>query len=105
MAGAIPNSYLFTDLDAIVGDLYSMVTGLGTNAVSAAVNDLGIVSELSVGGDVFSVKQYMVVNANSISTPSIGQLVTVSGVERMIAGFTRSSDDVSYNIDLAEITT
>jgi hypothetical protein len=40
-----------------------------------------------------------------VSAPVIGSLCTVSGVERMIAGFTESTDGLSYTIDMAEITT
>jgi hypothetical protein len=47
----------------------------------------------------------MVVCASVISAPTIGSLCTISGTERMIAGFSLSTDGVSYNIELAEITT
>jgi len=46
-----------------------------------------------------------VVKASAISAPAIGQLCSVSGVERMIAGFSKAADDVSYTIELADITT
>lgn len=105
MAGAISTSYFGTDLDWVIKDLYQSVTGLGSNPVSASITDLSTTSELDVGGEVFRITQTMVVCASSISAPSIGNLCTVEGTERMIAGFSLSSDGISYNIELAEITT
>jgi len=43
--------------------------------------------------------------ASAISAPTIGSLCTVSGTERMIGGFSQSTDGLSYTIELAEITT
>jgi hypothetical protein len=105
MAGSIPTSYFSTDLSYMIEDLYQTVTGLGSSSVSASVTDLTNASELEIGGDVFRITQSLVVLASSISAPSIGSLCTVSGVERMIGGFSQSTDGVSYTIELAEITT
>lgn len=105
MAGSIPTSYFSTDLSYMIGDLYQSVTGLGSSAISASVTDLTNASELEIGGDVFRITQSIVVLASSISAPSIGSLCTISGVERMIGGFSLSTDGVSYTIELAEITT
>lgn len=105
MGGSIPTSYFGTDLNYMITDLWQSVTGLGSNAVSASVTDLATSSELDVGGEVFRITQSVVVCASMISAPIIGGLCTVSGVERMIAGFTESTDGLSYTIDLAEITT
>jgi len=89
----------------MITDLWQSVTGLGSSAVSASVTDLAVSSELDVGGDVFRITQNAVVCASMISAPVIGNLCTVSGIERMIAGFSQSTDGLSYTIDLAEITT
>lgn len=105
MGGSIQTSYFGTDLTYMIGDLWTAVTGLGTNTVSASVTDLVTASELDVGGEVFRITHNMTVSASAVSTPVIGSLCTVSGVERMVAGFSASSDGVSYSIDLAEITT
>ena len=105
MGGSIPTSYFGTDLNYMITDLWQSVTGLGSNAVSASVTDLATASELDVGGEVFRITQSLVVCASMISAPVIGSLCTVSGVERMVSGFSESPDGLSYNIDLAEITT
>lgn len=105
MAGAISTNYFGKDLDFMVADLYQTVTGLGSNTVSASVTDLGTTSELDVGGEVFRITQSMVVCASAISAPTIGGLCTISGDERMIAGFSLGTDGLSYTIELAEITT
>ncbi len=105
MGGSIPTSYFGTDLNYMITDLWQSVTGLGSNAVSASVTDLATTSELDVGGEVFRITQSLVVCASMVSAPVIGSLCTVSGVERMIAGFTESTDGLSYTIDMAEITT
>ena len=105
MAGTISTSYFATDLSYMIADLYQSVTGLGTSAVSASVTDLTTASELEIGGEVFRVTQSLVVLASSISAPSIGSLCTISGVERMVGGFSQSTDGLSYTIELAEITT
>jgi hypothetical protein len=89
----------------MITDLWQSVTGLGSSAVSASVTDLAVSSELDVGGDVFRITQSVVVCASMISAPVIGNLCTVSGIERMIAGFSQSTDGLSYTIDMAEITT
>jgi len=105
VAGAISTTYFGKDLDFMVADLYQTVTGLGSNTVSASVTDLGTTSELDVGGEVFRITQSMVVCASAISAPTIGGLCTISGDERMIAGFSLGTDGLSYTIELAEITT
>lgn len=105
MGGSIPISYFGNDLGYMIKDLWQSVTGLGSNPVSASVTDLATTSELDVGGDVFRITQSVVVCASMISAPVIGSLCTVSGVERMIAGFTESTDGLSYTLDMAEITT
>lgn len=105
MGGLIQTSYFSSDLNYMIIDLWQSVTGLGSNAVSASVTDLAVSSELDVGGDVFRITQSAVVCASMISAPVIGNLCTVSGIERMIAGFSQSTDGLSYTIDLAEITT
>lgn len=105
MGGTIQTSYFSTDLNYMITDLWQSVTGLGSSAVSASVTDLAVSSELDVGGDVFRITQSVVVCASMISAPVIGNLCTVSGIERMIAGFSQSTDGLSYTIDMAEITT
>ena len=83
-----------------------MVTGLATNAVSASVTDLAFSSELEVGGDVYTITQTLIVPATAISAPpTIGSLCTVGNIERMVARWSISADGVSYNIDVAEIST
>jgi hypothetical protein len=105
MAGTISTSYFATDLTYMIQDLYQSVTGLGSSAISASVTDLVTASDLEIGGEVFRVTQSIVVLASSISAPTIGSLCTVSGVERMVGGFSQSTDGLSYTIELAEITT
>jgi len=105
MSGTIDTTYFSTDLTYMIGDLWTSVTGLGSSAVSASITDLAIAQELDIGGEVIRITQSMVVKASSISAPSIGSLCSVSGTERMVAGFSKSTDDVSYTIDLADITT
>lgn len=105
MGGAISTSYFGTDLTYVISDLWTSVTGLGTNAVSASVTDLATASELDVGGEVFRITQSLVVCASVVSVPTIGGLVTLDGEERMIAGFSLAADGISYTIELAEITT
>ena len=105
MAGTISTSYFATDLTYMIQDLYQSVTGLGSSSVSASVTDLVTASDLEIGGEVFRVTQSIVVLASSISAPTIGSLCTVSGVERMIGGFSQSTDGLSFTIELAEITT
>jgi len=105
MAGTISTSYFATDLSYMIQDLYQSVTGLGSASVSASVTDLTTASELDIGGEVFRITQSIVVLASSISAPSIGSLCTVSGIERMVGGFSQSTDGLSYTIELAEITT
>lgn len=105
MGGSIQTSYFSTDLNYMITDMWQSVTGLGSSAVSASVTDLAVSSELDVGGDVFRITQSVVVCASMISAPVIGNLCTVSGIERMIAGFSQSTDGLSYTIDMAEITT
>jgi len=105
MSGTIDTTYFSTDLTYMIGDLWASVTGLGSSAVSASVTDLGTAQELDIGGDVIRITQSLVVKVSAISAPAIGQLCSVSGVERMIAGFSKAADDVSYTIELADITT
>lgn len=105
MGGAISTSYFGKDLSYMINDLWTSVTGLGANAVSASITDLATSSELDIGGEVFRITQNMVVCASAISAPSIGSLCSVNGTERMIAGFSLSTDSLSYTIELAEITT
>jgi len=105
MGGSIDTSYFGTDLNYMIGDLWVAVTGLGTNTASASVTDLANSSELDVGGEVYRITQNMVVSASAVSTPYIGELCTVSGVERMVGSYSISPDGLSYSIDLAEITT
>jgi hypothetical protein len=105
MSGTIDTTYFLSDLSGMIKDLYSSVTGLGSNAVCASVTDLTTASELEIGGEVFRVTQSLVVLASGISAPVIGSLCTVSGVERMIGGFSQSTDGLSFTIELAEITT
>ena len=105
MGGAISTSYFGTDLSYVINDLWTSVTGLASNAVSASVTDLATSSELDVGGEVFRITQSLVVCAGVVSAPTIGSLVTLDGNERMIASFSLSPDGISYTIELAEITT
>ena len=105
MAGTIDTSFFSTDLQFMIADMHQTVTGLGSSAVSASVTDLTTASELEIGGEVFRVTQSLVVLASGISAPTIGSLRTVSGEERMIGGFSQSTDGLSFTIELAEITT
>lgn len=105
MGGAISTSYFGTDLSYMINDLWASVTGLGSNTISASITDLATASELDVGGEVFRITQSMVVCASAISAPTIGNLCTVNGTERMIASFSLSPDSISYTLELAEITT
>ena len=105
MAGTIDTSYFSTDLQFMIADMFQKVTGLASSSVSASVTDLTTASELEIGGEVFRVTQSVVVLASAISAPTIGSLCTVSGVERMIGGFSQSTDGLSFTIELAEITT
>jgi hypothetical protein len=106
MAGRLDIAVFGTDLNELISDLYTVVTGLATNAVSASVTDLAFTSELDVGGEVYNITQTLIVPASVVSAPPvIGSLCTVGGTERMVARWTISADEVSYNIDVAEITT
>jgi len=106
MAGRLDIAVFGTDLTELISDLYTVVTGLATNAVSASVTDLAFSSELEVGGEVFTITQTLIVPASVVSAPpTIGSLCTIGGVERMVARWSESADGVSYNIDVAEITT
>jgi hypothetical protein len=105
MAGSIDTTYFLSDLNGMIKDLHSSVTGLGSNAVSASVTDLTTATDLDVGGEILRITQSLVVPASSISAPTIGMLCSISGVERMVAGFSQSVDGVSYNLELADITT
>jgi hypothetical protein len=106
MAGRLDIAVFGTDLNELISDLYTVVTGLATNAVSASVTDLAFTSELEVGGEVYNITQTLIVPASVVSAPPvIGSLCTVGGTERMVARWTISADEVSYNIDVAEITT
>jgi len=105
MAGSIDTTYFLSDLSGMIKDLYSSVTGLGSNAVCASVTDLTTATDLDVGGEILRITQSLVVPVSSISAPTIGMLCSVSGVERMVAGFSQSVDGVSYTLELADITT
>ena len=106
MAGRLDIAVFGTDLTELISDLYTVVTGLATNAVSASVTDLAFTSELDVGGEVYTITQTLIVPASVVSAPPvIGSLCTVGGTERMVARWSISADEVSYNIDVAEITT
>ena len=106
MAGRLDIAVFGNDLTELISDLYTVVTGLATNAVSASVTDLAFTSELDVGGEVYNITQTLIVPASVVSAPPvIGSLCTVGGTERMVARWSISADEVSYNIDVAEITT
>lgn len=106
MAGNISTSFFATDLQNMIADLFTVVTGLASSAVSAAVTDLTIAQELDIGGETLKVTQSMVVLASAISSPvTIGALITVGTAERMIAGFQQSADGVSLTIEIADPTT
>jgi hypothetical protein len=106
MAGRLDTTVFGADLTELIGDLYTVVTGLATNAVSASVTDLAFTSELEVGGEVYNIAQTLIVPVSVVSAPPvIGSLCTVGDTERMVARWTISADGVSYNIDVAEITT
>lgn len=106
MSGRLDTTIFGTDLSEMISDLYSSVTGLSTNPVSASVTDLGFDSELQVGGDVVTITQTIIVPASVISAPPVvGALCSIDGVERMVARYSISADGVSYNIDVADITT
>jgi hypothetical protein len=105
MAGAISTSFFTADLQQMIGDLYTVVTGLGSNAVSASITDLTYATDLEVGGEIIRVSQSLVVDATAVSIPVIGNVVTIGEVGRMIANFTTSSDALSYTIDIADQTT
>lgn len=106
MAGRLDIAVFRTDLTELISDLYTVVTGLATNSVSASVTDLAFTSELDVGGEVYNITQTLIVPVSVVSAPPvIGSLCTVGGTERMVARWSISADEVSYNIDVAEITT
>ena len=106
MAGRLDIAVLGADLTELISDLYTVVTGLATNSVSASVTDLAFTSELDVGGEVYTITQTLIVPVSVVSAPPvIGSLCTVGGTERMVARWSISADEVSYNIDVAEITT
>jgi hypothetical protein len=88
MAGRLDTSVLSTDLSEMISDLYTSVTGLGSNPVSAAVTDLAFEATLEVGGEVVTITQTLIVPASAI-----------------VARYSESADGVSYNIDVADITT
>jgi hypothetical protein len=106
MAGRLDTAVFGADLTELISDLYTVVTGLATNSVSASVTDLAFTSELDVGGEVYNIAQTLIVPVSVVSAPPvIGSLCTVGATERMVARWTISADGVSYNIDVAEITT
>lgn len=106
MAGRLDIAVFGADLTELISDLYTVVTGLATNSVSASVTDLAFTSELDVGGEVYNITQTLIVPVSVVSAPPvIGSLCTVGGTERMVARWSISADEVSYNIDVAEITT
>jgi len=105
MAGAISTSFFTADLRQMINDLYTTVTGLGSNAVSASITDLSYATDLEVGGEVIRVSQSLVVDATAVSVPTIGSVITIGGTGRMIANFSTSPDGLSYTIDIADQTT
>ena len=105
MAGAISTSFFTSDLRQMINDLYTTVTGLGSNSVSASITDLSYATDLDVGGEVIRVSQSLVVDATAVSVPVIGNVITIGGVGRMIANYSTSSDGLSYTIDIADQTT
>ena len=106
MAGRLDIAVFGADLTELISDLYTVVTGLATNSVSASVTDLAFTSELDVGGEVYNITQTLIVPVSVVSAPPVvGSLCTVGGTERMVARWSISADEVSYNIDVAEITT
>lgn len=105
MAGAISTSFFTADLRQMINDLYTTVTGLGSNAVSASITDLAYATDLEVGGEVIRVSQSFVVDATAVSVPTIGSVITIGGVERMIANYSTAPDGLSYTIDIADQTT
>ena len=106
MAGNIETFYFKTDLNSMISDLYTAVTGLATSAVSAAVTDLAYAVELDIGGEVLKITQSLVVDASAISAPPVvGAYITIATAERMIAGYSQSTDGISYTIDVADPTT
>ena len=62
-------------------------------------------TDLEVGGEVIRVSQSLVVDATAVSVPTIGNVITIGGVGRMIANFSTSPDGLSYTIDIADQTT
>jgi hypothetical protein len=106
MAGTIDTTYFSNDLTYMIGDMFTVVTGLGSSAVSASVTDLTVASELDIGGEIIKVTQSLTVPASAISSPvTIGGLITVGTAERMIAGYQQSVDGVSFTIEVADPTT
>lgn len=105
MGGSISTSYFGTDLHYMISDLWTSVTGLGTNAVSASATDLGTAADLDVGGEIFRLTKSITVCASMVSAPAIGTLCTLDGVEYMVAQFSTSTDGLSYTLDLADPTT
>ena len=105
MAGAISTSFFTADLRQMINDLYTTVTGLGTNAVSASITDLAYATDLEVGGEVIRVSQSLVVDSAAVSIPVIGNVITIGGVGRMIANYSTGADGLSYTIDIADQTT
>lgn len=106
MAGALQTTYFSNDLTYAIADLYTVVTGLATNPVSASVTDLTFSSELDIGGEIIKASQSLVVKTSTISIPiTIGTLITVGSDERMITSYQQSSDGLSYTIEVADPTT
>lgn len=105
MAGAISTSFFTADLRQMINDLYTTVTGLGSNAVSASITDLSYATDLEVGGEVIRVSQSLVVDSTGVSVPVIGGVITIGGETRMIANYSTSADGLSYTIDIADQTT
>ena len=98
MAGNIETSYFKTDLNSMISDLYT--------AVSASVTDLAYAVELDIGGEVLKITQSLVVDASAISAPPVvGSYITIATAQRMIAGYSQSTDGISYTIDVADPTT
>lgn len=107
MGGLLDADVLKADLTGMIGDLYADITGLtSSGTIEASVTDIGFEAELQIGGDVFTIKQTLIVRADEVTTAiAVGNLVQVDGTERMIGRYTLSSDGVSYTIDVVDVTT
>ena len=105
MAGSIDTTYFLSDLNGMIKDLHLSVIGLGSNAVSASASDLTTATNLDIGGEILRITQSLVAPASSISATTIGMLCSVSDTERMVAGFSKSTDGVLFPMKIVDITT